>query len=693
MLLGSVSAILDIAKIEAGQLELEQAPFDLETIVDNVATTLGTAIGEKAIELTVAPLPAGVRSIVGDAARVQMVLTNLASNAAKFTQAGSIAVGIELLSRADGSDWLRFSVRDTGIGISPERQSTVFDAFAPADLSTNRLFGGAGLGLAICRETVKLMGGEIGLISAPGQGSEFWFTLPLQRVAAAQDSSSNRVALKILIVDDSEIELEALGGVAQQLGWRVHKVDSGAGALAWLKVNNRAGYPHVIVIDWKMLGMDGLALARSIRASQAQDACAIVIMATAQPLASLVNQVDAELVDAFLAKPVTESALYNAVLAAQRHRSSSQGSAPSHLAGGSLPLEGVRLLVVDDNDMNREVAQGILGRLGATVNLAEGGREATDWLLAHPFDVDLVLMDVLMPVLDGIETTRLLRRMPQFDDLPIVGLSAGVLQSQQKAAMAVGMTEFILKPFDVRLTVDLILRLRRPSRLLPAKPATASLNAVLMPSGALAVASRATGVMDTQQALGNWLDLLSYQTYLRRFAVSYGDAIALLGTLLVADDRTGAAALAHQISGVAANLALLDTRCAAQALEALLHTQEDPGQALADLSKALAAVMAEIDRYAPPIEQDKETVDTTHVAAPPLSATARIALQKQLTQLLLALDSDNPVLIKRAMTTLEPQLPARALSAIVDSVLGYDFRAAKAHTRQLALDYAIDLGS
>ncbi|MEH6354921.1 MAG: PAS domain S-box protein [Marinobacter sp.] len=693
MLLGVISDILDMSKIEAGQLKIEQAPLDLETIVDNVATTLGTAIGEKDIELIIAPLPAGVRQIVGDATRLQGVLINLVSNAAKFTPAGSIVVGIESLSRADGSDWLRFSVRDTGIGIAPEMQSAVFEVFVQADLSTTRRFGGTGLGLTICSETVKLMGGEIGLISELGQGSEFWFTLPLKRVAVAQDSSSKVVALDILVVDDSEIALEAIGGVAQRLGWRAQKVDSGAGALAWLRGKKKTKHPDVIVIDWKMPGMDGLALAGSIRASAAQSECPIVIMATAQPLASLTSQADAGVVDAFLAKPVTESALLNSVRQAQRHRSNYEDGSPQDLPGSGLPLEGVRLLVVEDNDINREVAQRIMGSLGATVSLAEDGRGAIDWLLAHPFEVDLVLMDVQMPVLDGIEATRRLRRMRQFDDLPIVGLSAGVLESQQELAIVVGMTAFIRKPFDVPLTVALIRRLRRPSKLLPAKPATASLNAVLMPYGALAGASLTTGVMDAKQALENWLDLPTYKTYLRRFAASYGDAIALLGSHLVAGDRPRAAALAHQISGVAANLALLDTRYAAQALEALLDTQDDPGPALADLSKALAAVMAEIDRYAPPIEQVKEAVDTTRGAAPPLSATARIALQKQLTEFLLALDSDNPVLIKRAMTALEQQLPAPALTAILASVLDYDFRAAKAHTRQLAIDYAIDLES
>jgi PAS domain S-box-containing protein len=691
MLLGIISDILDMSKIEAGQLNIEQAPFDLETIIDNVATTLGTAIGEKDIELTITPLPAGVRNIVGDATRLQAVMINLVSNAAKFTQAGSIVVGIEPLSREDGSEWLRFSVRDTGIGIPHEQQSAIFEAFVQADESTTRRFGGTGLGLTICSETVKLMGGEIGLVSAPGEGSEFWFTLPLKRVAVEQHSSLDVVKLNLLVVDDCEIALEAIGAVAQQLGWQAHKIDSGASALAWLQGKNRATNPDVVVIDWKMPGMDGLALASSIRANATGGNCAIVIMATAQPLANLTNQADAALIDGFLAKPVTESSLYNAVLQAQQHRIKYQGSAPSDVPDDGLPLSGVRLLVVEDSDINREVAQRILCGLGATVSLAEDGRLGVDWLLAHPFEVDLVLMDVQMPVLDGIEATRLLRRMPQFDDLPIVGLSAGVLASQQQSAMAVGMTEFIRKPFNVPLTVALIQRLRRPSRLLSAKPGTASLNAGSMPSGAPEAASLSKGVMNTEQALGTWLDLPTYQTYLRRFAASYGDGIAQLGALLDAGDRAGAATLVHKISGVAASLSLVDTHSAAQALEALLETQDDPGPVLADFSKAMTAVIAEINRYAPPIEQDKVAIDTPRGSAPPLSADARIALQKQLKQLLLALDSDNPVLIKLTMATLEQQLPPAALGTIMASVLDYDYQAAKAHTRQLAIDHAIEL--
>ena len=545
LLLSIICDILDVSKIEAGQLELEQSSVALSTVIDMVAGAMLLAIDHKNIELIISPLPPGIGRIVGDALRLQQVLTNLCSNAAKFTPSGRIELRVDLQCPEDGAELLRFAVIDTGIGIAPEAQESVFSAFAQADSSTSRRFGGTGLGLTICRQLVSLMGGEIGVVSELGKGSEFWFSLPLKRVEAPLQTSQDR--------------------------------------------------------------------------------------------------------------------------------GTTQRGSPSDLRATGDLLAGVRLLVVDDSDINRDVAKRILEGEGALVTLAEDGQQAIDWLLAHALEVDLVLMDVQMPVLGGLEATRRVRALPEFDELPIVALTAGAFKSQQQDAMAAGMTEFVSKPFDVPLTVALIRRLCRPSRLSPNSPEPA-------------------GVMDAAQGLAIWSDLPSYQTYLRRFAASYSDTVALLRTHLVSGDRPGAAALAHKLSGVAANLALPDTHRAVQRAERLLGTQDDPEPALVELSQALAAAMAEIHRYAPPVEPANQALDAAGLAAPALSANEQVALKRQMSQFLLALDSDNPVRIKSELKTLEQLLPAPALAALWLSVLGYDFREAQAQTQQLAIAYALDFG-
>ncbi len=679
MLLGIISDILDVSKIEAGQLEIEQAPFDLTAVIDHIAVAMGLAIGEKDIELIVSPLPHGVTRIVGDALRVQQVLVNLSSNAAKFTHSGRIELRMEVRSGTDGVELLRFCVQDTGIGIAPEVQSSVFSAFSQADTSTTRRFGGTGLGLTICRQLVGLMGGEIGLNSVPGTGSEFWFTLPLQRATDTLYSSPIRV--DALIVDDSELALNATRDVALSLNWNVSAMDSGVAAVAHLLKRTDSNFPNVVVLDWKMPGMDGLATARAIREATPLSECPIVLMATPSVLTTLAGQPGAELVDALLPKPVTSSGLYNAVMQGWRHRANLTGNVPVQIQAVSDGLAGVRVLVVDDSDINRDVAQRILEGVGAVVALAGDGQEAIDWLLAHPLEVDLVLMDVQMPVLDGMEATRRLRRMGQFDDLPIVALTAGAFKSQQSAAMEAGMTHFVSKPFDVDATIALIQRLRRPSSLAPAAIAGAQSPISLGPQDA----GVASAVMDVAHGLKLWSDVPTYQSYLHRFVGSYGDVVEVLRAAVLQGDRLGAVALAHKLSGVTANLALTDTRRAALELERLLGTQDDPSPALDALALAVAAVITEIHRYAPPVS---EVADTTLV---PLTAEQQMEIKAKLLELLAVLDSDNASLVKQRLSALNLPLPVQVGAAILACVMSYDFRGAEAVTRLFASDNKIDL--
>lgn len=404
MLLRLISDILDVSKIEAGQMMIEQAPFRLPDVIDNLAVILGVAVGDKDIKLVIQPPPAGVFSVVGDALRLEQVLLNLSINAIKFTSAGQVELVTELLSSGHDELVLRFCVRDTGIGIAPELQSSVFAPFTQADSSTTRRFGGTGLGLTICSQLVQLMGGEIGLNSVLGLGSEFWFTVPLKKLADTELSEGDNLRIDALVADDSEIALKYISDITEGLGWHVNTLDSGEAVLSYLQARTERKLPDVVVLDWKMPGLDGLATARAIRDSMPQEKCPLIIMTTAHSLASTTSRVGTELVDAMLEKPVSASGMYNALIEARRKRAATDGMKFGlHRSGGQV-LADIRVLVVDDSEINCEVARCILHEKGAVVSLAANGQEAMDWLLAHPDDIDLVLMD-------GIEATRQLRQI------------------------------------------------------------------------------------------------------------------------------------------------------------------------------------------------------------------------------------------------------------------------------------------
>ena len=595
MLLRLISDILDVSKIEAGQMMIEQAPFRLTDVMDNLAVVLGVAVGDKDIKLIIDPPPAGVFALLGDALRLEQVLINLSINAIKFTNVGQVALRTELLSSTPDEIVLRFSVHDTGIGIPAELQASVFTAFTQADSSTTRRFGGTGLGLTICRQLVELMGGEIGVTSVLDQGSEFWFTLPLKKVADGEITTSSAARLDALIADNSVSGLNYTSSIAEGLGWRVHAVDSGEALLSQLLERTSAKLPDIVLVDWKMPGIDGLATVRAIREGVSQEECPLIIMTTSNSLGSLASYSGAELVDALLEKPVTAHSLYNAVIEAKRKRAATDGiSFALHQSAGQ-GLLGIRVLVVDDSEINCEVARRILHGQGAIVSLASNGQEAVDWLKAHPKDVDLVLMDVQMPVLDGIEATRQLRRMAEFAELPIVALTAGAFKAQQDAAHAAGMTHFITKPFDVPSTIALIQRLCR-------SPSTPNSNE-LYPSAALT--ARASNVrlttdltvMDSAQGMEIWMDKASYQEYLQRFVLLYQNAVAEMRSHLVEGDRPAATALAHKLAGVAANLALPDTRRLAAEAERVLRTELDSQQVLSELGDAIVTAIAAIEQF------------------------------------------------------------------------------------------------
>ena len=589
-LLGIINDVLDVSKIEAGHMTIEQAPFRLAEVIEKIAASMGVAAHDKPIEVRIGPLPDGVDLVAGDALRLEQVLVNLTSNAIKFTAQGTVELSAALESREGDAAVLCFCVRDTGIGIAAEVQEAIFSAFAQADTSTTRRFGGTGLGLTICRQLVRLMGGSLRLQSEPGQGSAFSFTVPLQLLPASALPSPDMQGLRVLLADGKADTRAAVAAVAQGLGWSVHAVSGGQAALEHALACAEDARPGVVLLAARMPDMDGDATARALREHLPPQDCPIVILAAtgAPATAPARRHTDpANPADAILNEPVTASSLYNAAMEARQRRAEAAGLDAGldagHAALGARVLAGVRVLVVDDSDINRDVVNHILCDQGALPSFACDGRQALDWLLAHPADVDIVLMDVQMPVMDGLQATRALRQLPQFQDLPVVALTAGAFQTQRTAALEAGVNHFISKPFDVPQTIALIARAhRRHAQGLPALPPVVAEAAMPVRE------SGAAPVIDLVQGMAQWRDEAPYRQHLSHFGNTYRDTVSAMRALLAADARGDAAALAHKLAGVAGSLALPATLHAAQQAEQRLHAGDDASAALDALEQALA---------------------------------------------------------------------------------------------------------
>ena len=456
-LMNIINDILDFSKIEAGKLEIESVDFDLRDVMENLTSVIGMKADEKGLELLYAEDSDVPLHLVGDPVRLGQVLLNLGNNAVKFTDRGEVQVSVGVVER--GPDWarLRFEVRDTGMGISAEQQQRLFRPFEQADASTSRRFGGTGLGLTISRQLVRLMGGELDVDSALGQGSRFFFTLQfaLQAVLEDADPAHSRLfaGRRALVVDDNEVARGLLAEMLGQLGVQVDEAASGTDAIALAAHADARGTPFdLVIIDWKMPGMDGIECARRIigQAQSGRTQPAIVLL-TAFSLEEARNAIEARgvRVTGLLAKPVTRSALFKACTEAMgraaphpRHAAREESSADHRSR-----IRGARVLLVEDNEINRELALVLLTEAGVQVDVAGDGDEALRML--HAARYDGVLMDCQMPRMDGFEATRRLRQQAQWRDLPVIAMTANAMVGDREKALAAGMNDHIAKPIDV----------------------------------------------------------------------------------------------------------------------------------------------------------------------------------------------------------------------------------------------------
>ncbi|WP_020506151.1 PAS domain S-box protein [Lamprocystis purpurea] len=688
-LLTLINDILDFSKIEAGRMETVSAPFRLSGLLDDLGAMMAAAARDKQLELVISPHPSWrYDTLTGDAGHLEQVLINLLGNAVKFTERGEVELRIDLDS-VQGSDVrLRFAVRDTGIGIATDQQERIFAPFSQADSSIARRFGGTGLGLTISRELVALMGGELRVKSVPGQGSEFWFVLPLRCDQAATATPPELAGLHLLVADDSAPAGAALVNTAAALGWTADLVTSGADALVrtLARLDGQERY-DALLLDWQMPGQDGLTTAQTIRDALREridesQRPPIVIMVTAYSQDALLGEPGFAAVDALLSKPVTPSALYNAVGEALSRRRQGLGLAPPVPMATHRPrLPGLRVLLVDDSDINREVAQRILEVEGALVHLAGDGQAALDWLEDNPAGVDIVLMDVQMPRLDGYAATRRLRADARWRDLPVLALTAGAFQELRDAALASGMNHFIAKPFQVDQMIALIQHWTGRRRE-PEAGGSGAVAALAEPPLAprTAAATTLTPAMpgiDLAAALKQWVKIETYLTYLDKFVSRYAGAGREIASLCHEGDRAAAGALAHKLVGVAGSLALPRVLDLTRQLDRCIRDEEPIGELAAALQTAIDAVCAGI--VAGTMVERPEAVARSAAAGPD-------GLRALLAQFLLSLDHNDPDRCDSLLAQLPGLVAPAPLAAVASRLTEFDFRGAEGLIRALVRD-------
>ncbi len=592
-LLGIINDILDFSKIEAGKLDVEQVPFCLDEVLGNVASVTSQRAADKRIEYLFHVPHAVPRKLVGDPLRLGQVLINLVNNAVKFTPAGELQLScIPLKGAEPGRVKLRFAVRDTGIGIGEEQQAKLFRAFSQANGSTTREYGGTGLGLSISQQLVGLMGGRIAVDSAPGAGSTFHFDLdfalsgePELTLVAPPELTGARV----LVVDDSALARAILREALAALPLRVECASDARHAEGAIIAADAAGMPYRLVLtDCSMPRMDGIELVRRITQNTDLRAPPLTVLVTAFGREDVQASAEQAGVDGFLFKPFVQSALshtLSGLFTAAKSGAAGSGVARTH-------QHGARVLVVEDNLVNQQIARELLEAQGVDVEVASTGQQALEKLrAAGPDGYRLVLMDLEMPQLDGHEATVELRKDPRYDELPIIAMTAHALSEIRERCLNEGMQDYITKPVDPeKLYATLV---RWMGKAMPAR--AASVADELAPLPGLAGIDSSFGLRNVGGNSALYVELLD------RFRTSQRDAGCSIRSDFDGGRLREVASRAHALRGVAGNIGAREVMSLAQEIE---EQAARPGphdsaldRSVGALERAMADLMDALDCY------------------------------------------------------------------------------------------------
>jgi len=603
-LLGIINDILDFSKIEAGKLDMEMIPFEIDDVLDNLATLTSVKTQEKGLELLFSRSSDVPSVLVGDPLRLGQILVNLANNSVKFTEKGEIVVSINLLNQDKNSIALEFAVRDSGIGMTPEQQDKLFQSFSQADTSTTRKYGGTGLGLAICKQLVEMMNGHIRVESNAGKGSTFIFTAEFGISAEVESrklvATEDLRGLRALVVDDNSTAREIMTGYIESFGFTVDAASSADETFEALSPQNEPF--DFIVLDWLMPGMNGLEIASKINADQNLKAIPKIILVSAFGRTELAQREGAEFVDAILTKPVSPSHLFDTVMNVFGKDVTTTLRSRGRVGESDLAVlkdvQGATLLVVEDNEINQQVAQELLEQAGFFVEIANHGQEAIDKIGKTKYDC--VLMDIQMPVLDGYTATTRLRADGRFNDLPIIAVTANATVNDRELALAAGMNGHIAKPIEEQNLYETLAEWIKPGkRDLP----TDYVNPADRINEDTPVLPGIDTVAGVARVGGN---VESYIGLLNKFVDNQGDTIDAIEAAIEGDDGALAIRLSHTLKGVGGNVGANDLSKVAARLEKAL--QDDDFEAA---KKLLPDVDVRLREVVTAIRENTEIAETS----------------------------------------------------------------------------------
>jgi len=616
-LLAVINDILDFSKIEAGKLDLETTDFKLDEVISSVTTLTAQKAHEKGLEFLAHVAPGIPEYLLGDPLRLGQILTNFVNNAVKFTERGEIRLQIELIERTGDKAQLKFSVRDTGIGMTPEQSAKLFQPFTQADMSTTRKHGGTGLGLTICRRLVELMGGRIWLESQPGVGSTFYFTVWLG-IGAAQGARKiipkRLTQLRVLVVDDNPTAREILKEPLSTIVGHVDTVGSGKEAITAIQQQDAAAPYDIVFMDWRMPGMDGLQASRHIKGDETLSRQPAIVLVTAFGREEVREEAERLQLDGFLLKPVTKSMIVDTlvnVFAEPGEDVSAPGEAKQEAR-----LRGARILLTEDNEINQQIAIELLQEAGATVKTANNGREAVELLSngPQPPPFDVVLMDLQMPEMDGYQATAKLRADTRFGALPIIAMTAHATIEERQRCLAAGMNDHISKPIDPAMLFETVGRFYRPAAQ-SSFPVEATIKQEKQSSKADDELPFVPG-LDSRDGLSRVAgNRKLYLKLLRQFVEQEGLAVEQIGSALANADISLAERLAHTLKGVAGNIGAKSVQAAAGILEKAIRDRATPEE-VENVRQQVAVALS------PLIAQLKTALSSTGPEAPAPAAPA-----------------------------------------------------------------------